>query len=43
VNELYNFHPFFKKLVFLVVMAWSTILGIALIFIMDNWLMVLFK
>lgn len=43
VNELYNFQPFFKRLVFLVVLAWSTILGIVLIFITDNWLMVLFR
>jgi hypothetical protein len=43
VNELYTFQPFFKRLVFLVALAWSTILGIALSFIMDNWLMVLFK
>ena len=43
VNELYSFQPFFKRLVFLVVLAWGTILGIALMFITDNWLMVLFK
>ena len=43
VNEIYNFQPFFKRLVFLVSLAWSTILSIVLMYIMDNWLMVLFK
>jgi hypothetical protein len=43
VNEIYDFQLFYKKLVFLVVLAWSTILGIVLWFIMDNWLMVLFR
>lgn len=43
VNELYSFQPFFKRLVFLVVLAWSTILAIVLMYITDNWLMVLFK
>lgn len=42
-NELYDFHPFYKRLVFLVSLAWGTILAIVLWFIMHYWLMLLFR
>lgn len=41
INVLFNFTSIFKSLVFISVVAWSTLLGIALDFIMQHWIKLL--
>lgn len=43
INTIYSFDERLKSLVFLIVYAWTVLLGYALSFITDNWLVVLLR
>lgn len=43
INEIYEFESSFKRLVFLSVVAWSTVLSIVLYFAFHTWMLPLFK
>jgi len=43
VNVLYNFNPMFKRLAFLIIFVWNHVLVYAFSYMIDNWMLVLFR
>jgi hypothetical protein len=43
INVIYNFRPFFRRLVLLSVFLWTLLTGSAIDYIIRNWIMMLFK
>jgi len=43
INSIYKFQPLFRRLVFIVVLIWSYLLGKVLFFVINNWLINLFR
>jgi hypothetical protein len=42
-NVLYTFNPIFKRLVFLIVFVWNHLLSYALSYMIDKWILILFR
>jgi len=43
INTIYSFEPLYKRMVFAVVLLWDFLLGLALSFLLNNWIVLLFK
>jgi len=43
INSIYSFQPVFRRLVFLTVFLWNFVLGPVLEYIIDSWIMPLFR